>query len=66
MRSAQVLLNSVRRSVIRAQMRGEVDGPPLKYAGYAVYTAVCDYTGIHTDTDKVCHQCNGILDLHGR
>ena len=41
------------RSKVRAQMRNEVNGPPLKYAGYAVYTAVCDYSGIHTDTSKV-------------
>jgi len=44
------------RSKVRAQMRNEVNGPPLKYAGYAVYTAVCDYTGIHTDTDKTGYQ----------
>ena len=37
-------------------MRNEKNGPPLKYAGYAVYTAVCDYTGVHTDTDKIGYQ----------
>eukprot|EP00191_Tetraselmis_sp_GSL018_P009373 CAMPEP_0177598644 /NCGR_PEP_ID=MMETSP0419_2-20121207/12488_1 /TAXON_ID=582737 /ORGANISM="Tetraselmis sp., Strain GSL018" /LENGTH=665 /DNA_ID=CAMNT_0019091161 /DNA_START=142 /DNA_END=2140 /DNA_ORIENTATION=+ len=44
------------RSNVRAQMRNEVNGPPLKYAGYAVYTAVCDYTGVHTDTSKTGYQ----------
>jgi len=37
-------------------MRKESRGPPLKYAGYAVYTAVCDYSGIHTDTSKIGYQ----------
>mmetsp|Transcript_23817 Transcript_23817/g.66076 ORF Transcript_23817/g.66076 Transcript_23817/m.66076 type:complete len:552 (+) Transcript_23817:178-1833(+) len=44
------------RSKVRAQMRKEVNGPPLKYAGYAVYTAVCDYSAIHTDPSKVGYQ----------
>ncbi|CAG9465903.1 unnamed protein product [Pedinophyceae sp. YPF-701] len=45
------------RSRVRAHMRGGEDPEkPFKYAGYAVYTAVCDYTAIHTDTDQVGYQ----------
>jgi zeaxanthin epoxidase len=45
-----------------AQMRGEdPNNPPLAYAGYAVYTAICDYSAphrdaIHTDVDKTGYQ----------
>lgn len=50
------------RSKMRCQMRNEVpDEPPLAYAGYAVYTAVCKYsephrTPTHTDPEKVGYQ----------
>lgn len=43
-------------SKVRAQLRAEAAGPPLKYAGYAVYTSVCDYSGVHTDTSKTGYQ----------
>ena len=49
-------------SKMRAQMRGEdPNNPPLAYAGYAVYTAICDYSAphrdaIHTDVDKTGYQ----------
>jgi len=50
------------RSKLRAQMRGEdPEKPPLAYAGYAVYTAVCKYSQPHrepqhTDPNKVGYQ----------
>ena len=50
------------RSKMRAQMRGEdPENPPLAYAGYAVYTAICDYSAphrdaIHTDVEKTGYQ----------
>lgn len=50
------------RSRMRAQMRNEEpDHPPLAYAGYAVYTAVCNYSQPHrepqhTDPEKVGYQ----------
>lgn len=50
------------RSKMRAQIRGEdPEKPPLAYAGYAVYTAICDYSAphrepIHTDVDKTGYQ----------
>eukprot|EP00227_Mantoniella_beaufortii_P010264 CAMPEP_0197590790 /NCGR_PEP_ID=MMETSP1326-20131121/12209_1 /TAXON_ID=1155430 /ORGANISM="Genus nov. species nov., Strain RCC2288" /LENGTH=552 /DNA_ID=CAMNT_0043156061 /DNA_START=168 /DNA_END=1826 /DNA_ORIENTATION=+ len=50
------------RSKMRAQMRGEdPNNPPLAYAGYAVYTAICDYSAphraaVHTDVDRTGYQ----------
>jgi zeaxanthin epoxidase len=50
------------RSKLRAQMRGsDPENPPLAYAGYAVYTAVCKYSQPHrepkhTDPNKVGYQ----------
>lgn len=50
------------RSKMRAQIRGEdPENPPLAYAGYAVYTAICDYSAphreaLHTDVDKTGYQ----------
>ena len=50
------------RSKMRAQMRNaDPEKPPLAYAGYAVYTAVCDYsepfrTPVNTDPNKVGYQ----------
>lgn len=52
------------RSKVRAQMRNEKNGPPLKYAGYAVYTAVCDYTSIHTDTERVRSRKHAFVPLY--
>lgn len=46
------------RSKMRAQMRNEdPENPPLAYAGYAVYTAICDYSAphrepVHTDVER--------------
>ena len=50
------------RSKMRAQMRNEdPENPPLAYAGYAVYTAICDYSAPfreaqHTDVDRTGYQ----------
>mmetsp|Transcript_9785 Transcript_9785/g.36333 ORF Transcript_9785/g.36333 Transcript_9785/m.36333 type:complete len:514 (-) Transcript_9785:309-1850(-) len=50
------------RSKMRAQMRREdPENPPLAYAGYAVYTAICDYSAPfreaeHTDVDRTGYQ----------
>ena len=50
------------RSKMRAQMRDEdPENPPLAYAGYAVYTAICDYSAPHrepqhTDVEKTGYQ----------
>ena len=50
------------RSKMRAQMRDEdPENPPLAYAGYAVYTAICDYSAPHreaqhTDVDRTGYQ----------
>jgi zeaxanthin epoxidase len=50
------------RSKMRAQMRSEdPENPPLAYAGYAVYTAICDYSAPHreakhTDVDRTGYQ----------
>ena len=47
---------------MRAQMRDEdPENPPLAYAGYAVYTAICDYsaphrTAVHTDVERTGYQ----------
>ena len=50
------------RSKMRAQIRGEdPENPPLAYAGYVVYTAICDYSAphreaIHTEVEKTGYQ----------
>ncbi|GHP12511.1 hypothetical protein PPROV_001123900 [Pycnococcus provasolii] len=44
------------RSIVRSQMRKEDREAPLRYSGYTVYTAVCDFTGIHTEVDKTGYQ----------
>ena len=50
------------RSKMRAQMRNEdPENPPLAYAGYAVYTAICDYSAphrepVHTDVERTGYQ----------
>jgi zeaxanthin epoxidase len=50
------------RSKIRAQMRNEdPENPPLAYAGYAVYTAICEYSQpfrepLHTDVERTGYQ----------
>ena len=50
------------RSKMRAQMRNEdPENPPLAYAGYAVYTAICDYSAPHreaqhTDVERTGYQ----------
>lgn len=50
------------RSKIRAQIRNDdPENPPLAYAGYAVYTAICDYSAphreaVHTMVDKTGYQ----------
>ena len=41
------------RSKLRAQMRGaDPEKPPLAYAGYAVYTAVCKYSQPHREPES--------------
>jgi 2-polyprenyl-6-methoxyphenol hydroxylase-like FAD-dependent oxidoreductase len=43
------------RSKIRAQIRNDdPENPPLAYAGYAVYTAICDYSAPHREVRVCC------------